>query len=155
MADKAHWEAIYTTKPADALSWYQSRAERSLAVIRAIAADREAPIIDVGGGTSALVDELLDDGYTDLTVLDVAGAALAISRSRLGERATRVHWLEADVRSGKLPTAHYAVWHDRAVFHFLTATSDQVAYVKQVQQSIRPGVAQCIRSPVRARLERT
>ncbi len=139
MDDKSHWETVYGTKSPDAVSWYQHRADRSLGLIRRVASDRNGPIIDVGGGASVLVDDLLDAGYTDLTVLDLAGAALAVAKSRLGERAAGIHWLEADVRSVALPPAHYAVWHDRAVFHFLTDATDRARYVAQVERAVRPG----------------
>jgi hypothetical protein len=108
-------------------------------MIRAAAPDLASPIIDVGGGASVLVDELLTAGYTDLTVMDLAGTALAVALSRLGARADEVHWLEADVRQVALPAAHYADWHDRAVFHFLTEPGDRAAYVAQVERSVRSG----------------
>ena len=139
MQDKSHWESIYGTRSAEAVSWYQRHAARSLEMIRAAAPDLASPIIDVGGGASVLVDELLTAGYTDLTVMDLAGTALAVARSRLGARADEVHWLEADVRQVALPAAHYALWHDRAVFHFLTEPGDGAAYVAQVERSVRSG----------------
>jgi hypothetical protein len=139
MQDKSHWESLYGTRSAEAVSWYQRRAARSLEMIRAAAPDLASPIIDVGGGASVLVDELLAAGYTDLTVMDLAGTALAVARSRLGARADEVRWLEADVRQVALPAAHYALWHDRAVFHFLTEPGDRAAYVAQVERSVRSG----------------
>jgi SAM-dependent methyltransferase len=144
--EKEHWQAVYDTKPAAAVSWFQPTAERSLALIRHVAPDRDAPVIDVGGGASVLVDELLALGYQDLTVLDLAGSALRVAQQRLrlsggggGVAAARVRWLEADVRTAPLPAAHYAVWHDRAVFHFLTNAADRAAYVAQVERAVRPG----------------
>ena len=139
MDDGSHWEGVYGTRPADAVSWFQPVAERSLALIRRVAPDPDAPIIDVGGGASVLVDDLLRLGYHDLTVLDIAGSALAVARERLGEAAGAVRWLEADVRTAALPAAHYALWHDRAVFHFLTEAGDRAAYVAQVRRAVRPG----------------
>jgi SAM-dependent methyltransferase len=139
MQHKSHWENVYEAKSPEAVSWYQRHAARSLALIRAVADDPRGPIIDVGGGASVLVDELLDAGYEDVTVLDLAGAALAIAWAWLGARADRVRWLEADVRTVALPAAHYAVWHDRAVFHFLTDPADRAAYVAQVERSVRAG----------------
>jgi len=139
MDDKTHWERIYGARAPERVSWYQAHAARSLALIRDVASDPRAPLIDVGGGASVLVDELLDAGYTDVTVLDLARSALAVVQSRLGPRASSVHWLEADVRSVALPRGHYAVWHDRAVFHFLTEPVDRDAYVKQVERAVRPG----------------
>jgi len=139
MDDKSHWETVYGTKPADAVSWFQPTAQRSLRLIRRVAPDLDAPIIDVGGGASVLVDELLQAGYRDLTVLDLARNALEVAQGRLASSATRVRWLEADVRTATLPFAHYAVWHDRAVFHFLTSAVDRAAYVKQVERAVRAG----------------
>jgi len=139
MDDKTHWERVYSARAPESVSWYQPHASRSLALISRVALDSRDPIIDVGGGASVLVDELLDAGYTDLTVLDLARSALAVAKSRLGPRAESVHWLEADVRSVALPNAHYAVWHDRAVFHFLTEPADRDAYVAHVERAVRPG----------------
>lgn len=139
MSEKGHWETIYGTKPADAVSWYQPSARRSLSMIRRVAPDLASPIIDVGGGASVLVDELLASGYTDLTVMDLSGAALNVARSRLGEARARVHWIEGDVRTAPLDAARYAVWHDRAVFHFLTEPDDRSAYIAQVARAVRPG----------------
>lgn len=139
MDDKAHWETVYESKPADSVSWFQPSAERSRELIRRVAPGLDAPIIDIGGGASILVDELLRLGYRDLTVLDLAGNALALARQRLGVAAAAVHWIEADVRTAPLPSGHYAVWHDRAVFHFLTDAADRAAYVAQVRRAVRPG----------------
>jgi 2-polyprenyl-3-methyl-5-hydroxy-6-metoxy-1,4-benzoquinol methylase len=139
MDDKSYWESVYGATAPDSVSWYQPHASRSLALIRAVASDLHGPIVDVGGGASVLVDELLEAGYSDVTVLDLARAALAVAQTRLGPRATSVHWLEADVRSVALQRAHYAVWHDRAVFHFLTEPADRDAYVAQVEHAVRPG----------------
>lgn len=139
MEERQHWETVYRAKAPDTVSWYQRHADHSLALILGVASNRREPIIDVGGGASVLVDELLDAGYVDLTVLDIAGAALAVVRARLGARAAEVDWREADVRSAVLPAAHYAVWHDRAVFHFLTDPGDRAAYVAQVERAVRPG----------------
>lgn len=139
MDEKRHWEAVYGTKAPDAVSWFQPTASRSLALIRRVTSMLDAPIIDVGGGTSMLVDDLLRAGYADLTVLDLASSALATAQARLGTDADGVRWLEADVRTAPLPVAHFAVWHDRAVFHFLTDAADRAAYVRQVQRAVRPG----------------
>jgi SAM-dependent methyltransferase len=139
MTYKEHWESVYGTKGADAVSWFQPTAQRSLATIRRVVPALDAAIIDVGGGASTLVDDLLRVGYRNLTVLDLAGSALATARARLGADARRVSWLEADVRTIDLPTATYDVWHDRAVFHFLTDGPDRAVYVEQVRRSMRPG----------------
>jgi SAM-dependent methyltransferase len=139
MDEKQHWERVYATKPAAAVSWFQPTAERSLAMIRRVAPCLDSPIIDVGGGASVLVDDLVRLGYSKLTVLDLAGGALDSARARLGRAAAGVHWLEADVRSADLEAGAYAVWHDRAVFHFLTDPADRAAYVAQVRRSVQPG----------------
>jgi ubiquinone/menaquinone biosynthesis C-methylase UbiE len=136
---KQHWERIYATKQAQQVSWYLPRAERSLHLIRQIAERRTTTIIDVGGGASTLVDDLLHEGYTSLTVLDVSATALAAARERLGERAHQVTWLEADITQARLPEAAYDVWHDRAVFHFLTQPQQRAAYLAAVVRALRPG----------------
>ena len=135
----AHWQQVYATKQVDAVSWYQPSAARSLSLIRTFAPDISAAVIDVGAGASVLVDELLDAGYTDLTVLDIAGDALATSRRRLGERAGLVHWIEHDVLTADLAGSRYDLWHDRAVFHFLTEAVDRAAYVAQLDRAVRAG----------------
>lgn len=136
---KEHWERVYATKQARQVSWYQPRAERSLRLIAQTGAPRGAAITDVGGGASTLVDDLLREGYTSLTVLDVSAAALAAARARLGEQARAVTWLEADVTQVDLPAAAYDIWHDRAVFHFLTEAPHRRAYVATLLRALRPG----------------
>ena len=139
MDQKKHWETIYQTKDVHTVGWFQVDARESLDLITRYAPDRTAPIIDVGGGASVLVDDLLSAGYTDLTVLDVSETALEISRQRLGDAAARVKWIVADVRDAPLPERRFTIWHDRAVFHFLTDATDRQAYVEQVQRTVRPG----------------
>jgi len=133
-----HWESVYSEKSADQVSWFQQHAESSLRLI-VDSADTSAHIIDVGGGASVLVDDLLDAGYRNLTVLDLAESALATSRARLGARAQSVQWIAGDITRATLPIAYYDVWHDRAVFHFLTAPEDRARYVEQVLKSVKPG----------------
>lgn len=137
-ARRQHWEAVYRAKPADQVGWFQPHAASSLRLI-AERAGPDAQIIDVGGGASVLVDNLLDAGYRHVTVLDLAESALAVSRSRLGARAATVEWIAADVTEAALPARHYDVWHDRAVFHFLTDPADRMRYVEQVRRSVKPG----------------
>lgn len=139
MDPKAHWDGVYRTKPATAVSWYQAQAKTSRDLIASVARDLAAPIIDVGGGASTLIDGLVAFGYRDLTVLDLAGPSLAIAQSRLGPHAASVRWMEADVLTAALPFRHYAVWHDRAVFHFLTERADRQRYVAQARRAIRQG----------------
>ena len=100
---------------------------------------RSAPVIDVGGGASVLVDGLLEAGFTDVTVLDLSGAALSASRTRLGERARLVKWIEADVTQADLPPRPFDLWHDRAVFHFLVDPADRRAYLQVLRRALRPG----------------
>jgi SAM-dependent methyltransferase len=139
MDPKEHWERIYRVKAPTEVSWYQPEARISLDLIRRVAPDPATPVIDVGGGAATLVDGLLDAGYEAVTVLDLAPAALALAQQRLGARASRVRWLSADVRDALLPHAAYGVWHDRAVFHFLTSADDRARYVAQAGRAVRPG----------------
>ena len=115
---RAHWDEVYGSRDIHAVSWYQRRPDMSLAMIARSGLARNAPIIDVGGGASTLIDALSNLGYGDLTVLDIAAAALRHSRERLGAAANRVAWIEGDVLAFVSPK-RYALWHDRAVFHFL------------------------------------
>lgn len=139
MIDKAHWSSIYQSKAPDNVSWYQERPDISLDLIRATGIDTSAPIIDVGAGASTLVDYLLQFAYQDLTLLDLSPEALQTVRQRLGERAALVTFFEGDVTRFPLPEHHYHVWHDRAVFHFLTDADSQRRYVEQVRRSVIVG----------------
>lgn len=137
-SSRSHWEDVYAAKAETAVSWYQRHAVQSLQMIAAAAADRTAPIIDIGGGASTLVDDLLAEGFGDITVLDVAEAALAKSKARLGAAAGKVSWIVADITQWK-PPRRYQVWHDRAVFHFLTDTPRQDAYIAALEAATEPG----------------
>jgi len=139
MEIKSHWENIYQTKAPTQVSWYQEHARLSLRLIADTGIDRADPIIDVGGGTSTLVDDLLADGYQHLTVLDISASALQTAQQRLGVRATAVTWIEADITQAQLPGQFYAVWHDRAVFHFLTQPHDRQRYIQAVRHAVKPG----------------
>jgi SAM-dependent methyltransferase len=139
MDSKAHWENVYRTRLPTEVSWFQPNAARSLALIRQVNPPPGDSIIDIGGGASTLVDDLLDAGYCDITVLDLSGTALGITRSRLGDRERAVRWIEADLLEVSLPEAAYAVWHDRAVFHFLTTPDSRARYLAQVRKAVRPG----------------
>ena len=138
MNREKHWQRIYGAKPASKVTWYTPHLKQSLAMIRVVS-DTSAEIIDVGGGASTLVDDLLDLGYTKVTVLDVSSAALVVARERLGPRAKGVTWITSDVTKANLPNERYDVWHDRAVFHFLTEPEDRKAYVELANRSIKPG----------------
>lgn len=135
---RKHWEDVYRSRAADQVGWFQPRAASSLRLIEGCA-DTNAHIIDVGGGAAVLVDDLLDAGYRNLTVLDLAESALAASRARLGARAQSVQWIAADITRAELPAARYDVWHDRAVFHFLTDPADRARYVAQISKSVKSG----------------
>ncbi|MFA6955110.1 MAG: class I SAM-dependent methyltransferase [Thermoanaerobaculia bacterium] len=139
MDAKQHWENIYSTKQSTEVSWFQAEAHLSQELIQLVAPDRSAAILDVGGGASTLVDGLLNAGYLRVTVLDLAAAALDQARRRLGSAAAKASWLEGNVLDIALPDAGFDVWHDRAVFHFLTDASDRQRYVDRVKHSVRPG----------------
>ena len=139
MNSRAHWERIYERKAPSQVSWYQPHPQLSIELIWRTNVARTGRIIDVGGGTSTLVDHLLADGFQHITVLDVSATALQIARQRLGSRAAEVTWLEADITQVELPSHEYQVWHDRAVFHFLTHAEDRQRYVEAVQQAVCPG----------------
>lgn len=136
-ARRQHWESLYQRRSPTEVSWYQENPARSLILIEETGVATDDPIIDIGGGSSRLVDRLLDLGYTRLTVLDLAPTALAQARDRLGTRAADVVWIEADVLEHHF--AHpFALWHDRAVFHFLTDPDEQAAYVTRLEAALRP-----------------
>lgn len=139
MEKKQHWENVYSTKARDQVSWYRDHLDNSLNLILLTGVEKDAAIIDVGGGNSTLVDDLLENGFVDIAVLDISGTAITNSKDRLGDRSGRVNWLEADVTEVTLQKDHYDVWHDRAVFHFLTDAEDRRKYVEQVMRSLRIG----------------
>jgi len=135
-----HWENVYHTKAPDQVSWFRPHLETSLALIeRATQGDPSASIIDVGGGASTFVDDLISRGYRNITVLDISQAALDAAQIRLGKIAQSVRWLHADVLQTSLPEHSFDVWHDRAVFHFLTTPEDRLAYVRTVASAVKPG----------------
>ncbi len=136
---KGHWEQIYTSKSPQETSWYAPRLQTSLSWISEAIENRADAIIDVGGGESTLVDDLLQAGYRNLTVLDVAEAALRKSQERLGKAAASVQWLAGDVTTVALPASTYCLWHDRAVFHFITQPAQRAAYVRQLTSSLKHG----------------
>jgi len=139
MSTKHHWEKVYASKPATGVSWYAPHLARSIELIERAASDRGARIIDVGGGASTLVDDMLSRGFHSLTVLDLSEEALQVAKGRLGARASEVTWLAGDVTTVELPAAHYDVWHDRAVFHFLTDSEGRRRYVENVMRAVKPG----------------
>lgn len=133
-----HWNTVYATKPADTVGWYQTVPQFSLDLIGRAAVPPGAAIIDIGGGASVLADHLLQAGYSDVSVLDIAGTALAASRARLGADAARIHWIVTDITAWQ-PERRYDLWHDRAVFHFLTAEADRDAYLAAMRAGTRAG----------------
>lgn len=139
MSVQTHWDKVYREKKPDAVSWYRPHLEQSLELIERAAPARSASIIDVGGGESTLADDLLGRGYHNVTVLDVSQTAIDVTRRRLGPASELVQWIVADIATVQLPAHAYDVWHDRAVFHFLTATEQRTAYVRQVANAVRPG----------------
>jgi len=139
MSSQDHWERIYATKAPDQVSWYAPHLLASLELIECTAVDRAAAILDVGGGQSTLVDDLLGRGYGDVTVLDISPTAIEANRKRLGPDAERVHWIAGDITRVELQAGRYDVWHDRAVFHFLTDPAARAAYVGQVARAVKRG----------------
>jgi len=135
---KAHWQQVYQQKQTNEVSWFQDKPTVSLALIANCGIDTADAIIDVGGGASVLVDHLLQQGYTNLSVLDISEAALATNRQRLGVAAQNVHWIEADITTFA-STKRYTLWHDRAVFHFLTTALDRQSYVSALKNSLQIG----------------
>jgi len=136
---KDHWEKVYGTKSPDAVSWFAPHLETSLNLIHEAAQDKAASIIDIGGGEATLVDDLLAEGFTDLSVLDISQRAVDVARGRIGKNADQVHWYCADITQATLPQNYFNVWHDRAVFHFLTDAAQREIYVKQVMRSVKHG----------------
>lgn len=139
MGKQYHWERVYQTKAPDAVSWYCQHLEKSFELIRRAAVDLSSQIIDVGGGESTLVDDLLNVGYNNISILDISETALHVARQRIGGMASHIQWIAADITEVDLPEKKYDVWHDRAVFHFLTRPEQRAAYVRQVARSVKAG----------------
>lgn len=139
MSDRKHWDTVYRTKSPEHVSWFRPHLDRSLAFLDAANLSHEAGLIDVGGGASTLVDDILDRGYSNVTVLDFSDAALEAARARLGDVASRVKWICADVTDAPLPDRAYDFWHDRAVFHFLRDPHARSGYIDAVRRSLKPG----------------
>jgi SAM-dependent methyltransferase len=139
MTQREHWEKVYLTNPPDKLGWYEPHLETSLKWIKELDLREDSNIIDVGGGASTLVDDLLSERYRSITVVDLSKNALALAKERLGERTELVTWLEEDITSVDLPARHYDLWHDRAVFHFLTTPEQQRQYRNNLLKALRLG----------------
>ncbi len=134
-----HWQSVYQEKEAIQTSWYRAHLEQSLYCIDSLELDKDRPVVDVGGGRSTLVDDLLGRSFHDVTVVDLSAKALAEARQRLGTRSQAVTWTEGDVNEIDWIKGHYVLWHDRAVFHFLTDGGDRARYVAGVTHSVQPG----------------
>lgn len=139
MQPKEHWENVYITKSTNSVSWFQEHAALSLQFIKSAAPHTDAAIIDVGAGASTLVDDLINVNYSNLSVLDISGAALEVAQQRLGKKSSSVQWILGDITSVGLAENQYDLWHDRAVFHFLTDAKDRQSYVAQLTTALKPG----------------
>ncbi len=137
-AKSHYWDTVYTSRISEQLSWYQASPQRSLQIIEALNLQARCSVIDVGGGASVLVDSLIDRGFESLTVLDISAKAINISKQRLADKADKVDWLVSDITQFS-PGRKYQLWHDRAVFHFLTKEQDQAVYLDTLKQSLTPG----------------
>ncbi|WP_407155804.1 class I SAM-dependent methyltransferase [Bradyrhizobium sp. STM 3557] len=135
---RAHWESVYSKKRENEVSWFEENPVLSLELFAQVGATAASPIIDIGGGASRLVDNLLQRGFEDITVLDLSETALESAKARLGRNAGRVRWIVADVTTWQ-PLQTYGIWHDRAAFHFLTNEDDRAAYVARLRQALRIG----------------
>lgn len=135
---QSHWQTVYTTRAENEVSWFQESPAISLALISAAGATNESSIIDIGGGTSRLVDYLLNGCFRSIAVLDLSSAALATAKTRIGSRSDKVEWIVSDVAAWK-PYRQFEIWHDRAAFHFLTDQDDRKAYVTALMRATRPG----------------
>jgi 2-polyprenyl-3-methyl-5-hydroxy-6-metoxy-1,4-benzoquinol methylase len=139
MDARSHWEQVHATKDPEQVSWFRPHLERSLEMIERAAPDRRASIVDVGAGQSTLVDDLLGLGYANITVLEISQTALDALKERVGQAGRAVRWICGDVRETVLPEASFDLWHDRAVFHFLTEAGQRRAYVERVMSALKPG----------------
>ncbi len=135
---EAHWERIFASKADSEVSWFQADPAPSLEALARIGAGPSAAIIDVGGGASRLVDRLVEQGYADVTVLDLSAAALEAAKARLGEAAGKLSWIVADATAWA-PARTFDIWHDRAAFHFVVDPDDQASYVERLRRALRPG----------------
>ncbi len=134
-----HWEQVYSTKTTEKLGWYEPHLQTSLKWINDLGLSKDAHIIDIGGGVSTLVDDLLGKAYKSITVLDLSKSALSSVKVRLGKAADSVTWLEGDITTIDLPEQYYELWHDRAVFHFLTVLDQQRKYRDNLLKALKPG----------------
>lgn len=139
MNAREHWEKIYQTKNVCDVSWYSEHLELSNEIISGLELRQNASIIDIGGGSSTLADDLLKKGFDDITVIDISDSALKVSKERLGDKSESVKWIVADILSSDLNSRRYDLWHDRAVFHFLTGESEREIYRKKLDDHLNTG----------------
>jgi SAM-dependent methyltransferase len=139
MDTQEYWERVYESRGPEKVSWFRPHLDTSLRLIERAAASLSASIIDVGGGASTLVDDLLARGYRNVTVLDISHTALDATRKRLGPLSGNVHWLVDDITRADLTDQAFEVWHDRAAFHFLTSREERQEYVRRVAAAVKPG----------------
>ncbi|MFO0548073.1 MAG: class I SAM-dependent methyltransferase [Polyangiaceae bacterium] len=139
VSTQSHWDDVYGRKAVDAVSWFRPHLETSLGFLKGAKLGPDASIIDVGGGASTFVDDALELGFSNITVLDLAEGSLKAAGARLGPRGDRVNWMVADITRVALPARSFDFWHDRAVFHFLTDPADRARYVAQARAALKPG----------------
>lgn len=135
---QSHWQSTYSSKGEQEVSWFQTTPQPSLDLVEKLASPSASPVIDIGGGASTLVDHLVARGFEDVTILDLSAVALSKAKARIGAASAKVHWLVADAVNWT-PLRRYAVWHDRAAFHFLTEEADRAAYMRRLDQALLPG----------------
>ena len=134
---KAHWEEMYRTKLPDEMGWYETYPAMSLKLVLLAGIDKNAHIIDIGGGISFFSDKLLDKGFKHITVLDISGTAIEKAKARFGKQAANIIWIEAHITEFE-PSRTYDLWHDRAVFHFLTDPADRKKYLEVMKRALNP-----------------
>ncbi len=139
MDRKEHWEKVYNTKSHKEVSWFTEHATVALELISQTKIGKENSIIDIGGGASTLVDDLMKQGFEDITVIDISSKALEIAKSRLGHEASKVIWIEADILESNFNNRNYDLWHDRAVFHFLTSDLERIQYKGKLAKHLANG----------------
>ena len=137
--NNVHWDKIYTEKASTAVSWYCDHDEPSLQLLDEMDLKPQDAIIDVGGGASTWVDDLIRHGFSSISILDLSAAALAVAQQRLGKYPSTVKWIVGDVLETPLPQAAFSLWHDRAVFHFLTEKKQRQRYVQVLSDALKPG----------------
>jgi 2-polyprenyl-3-methyl-5-hydroxy-6-metoxy-1,4-benzoquinol methylase len=138
MSNNDHWNDVYSNKSEAELSWHQDDPSVALDIMKKAGVTTKSAVIDIGAGTSRLMERLLDLGLDDLSALDLSESALAVVRARLGEREKSVKWIVADITKWE-PTQTYDVWHDRAVLHFLVKCEDRISYIQRLSQCVAPG----------------